>query len=310
MEDNNKFETEIDFKKLIKSPSRLFGWYFVYFTVLILLLGIYFVKNVDKISLNNVPAIYTDSLSLRPNVENKMGGMMPAVDLALISNPTNEFIEKGKKLFQTNCSSCHGNEGKGDGVAAAALEPKPRNLHQIDGWKNGREFKNLFLTLQKGIAGSGMVAYDFIPVSDRIAIIQYIRTFENYPVVSLEEINEIDNTYQLSKGKFSPNNIPLEKAAEKIIAENKIDDEKIKLANENINLYPNKNITDLFFNSVISKEKVFSIFSKVYLNKNDVSSWIEGLSKNPVEHGFSAKVSLLTNDELVELYQFLKKVLS
>jgi mono/diheme cytochrome c family protein len=35
---------------------------------------------------------------------------------------------KGKDIFATNCSACHGAGGKGDGVAAAALNPKPRDL--------------------------------------------------------------------------------------------------------------------------------------------------------------------------------------
>ena len=35
---------------------------------------------------------------------------------------------KGKETFQNTCAACHGPEGKGDGVAAASLDPKPRNL--------------------------------------------------------------------------------------------------------------------------------------------------------------------------------------
>ncbi|MGH7884520.1 MAG: c-type cytochrome [Thermodesulfobacteriota bacterium] len=35
---------------------------------------------------------------------------------------------KGKEKFDTICATCHGPAGKGDGVAAAALDPKPRNL--------------------------------------------------------------------------------------------------------------------------------------------------------------------------------------
>ncbi len=31
----------------------------------------------------------------------------------------------GKKLAETNCFTCHGASGKGDGPAAAALNPKP-----------------------------------------------------------------------------------------------------------------------------------------------------------------------------------------
>jgi cytochrome c oxidase cbb3-type subunit III len=35
--------------------------------------------------------------------------------------------EQGKKLYGQFCVSCHGQSGKGDGAAAAALNPKPRD---------------------------------------------------------------------------------------------------------------------------------------------------------------------------------------
>jgi mono/diheme cytochrome c family protein len=57
-------------------------------------------------------------------------------------------IARGNELFQANCASCHGKDGRGDGRAAAALDPRPANLktmarHHPDGdfaWKiaNGR----------------------------------------------------------------------------------------------------------------------------------------------------------------------------
>jgi len=34
----------------------------------------------------------------------------------------------GKKVFETYCVACHGALGKGDGAAAAALTPKPRDF--------------------------------------------------------------------------------------------------------------------------------------------------------------------------------------
>lgn len=34
----------------------------------------------------------------------------------------------GKTKYDTLCAACHGATGKGDGMAAAALNPKPRNL--------------------------------------------------------------------------------------------------------------------------------------------------------------------------------------
>jgi mono/diheme cytochrome c family protein len=33
-----------------------------------------------------------------------------------------------KIVFTTNCASCHGDKGEGNGPAAAALNPKPKNL--------------------------------------------------------------------------------------------------------------------------------------------------------------------------------------
>jgi mono/diheme cytochrome c family protein len=35
--------------------------------------------------------------------------------------------EQGKKLYEQFCATCHGQSGKGDGAAAAALNPKPRD---------------------------------------------------------------------------------------------------------------------------------------------------------------------------------------
>jgi mono/diheme cytochrome c family protein len=36
-------------------------------------------------------------------------------------------VEQGKKLYGQFCATCHGQSGKGDGAAAAALNPKPRD---------------------------------------------------------------------------------------------------------------------------------------------------------------------------------------
>ncbi len=36
-------------------------------------------------------------------------------------------VDEGKKLYGQFCVSCHGQSGKGDGPAAAALNPKPRD---------------------------------------------------------------------------------------------------------------------------------------------------------------------------------------
>jgi len=37
-------------------------------------------------------------------------------------------IEAGKSIFESNCITCHGAEGHGDGPATAALDPKSANM--------------------------------------------------------------------------------------------------------------------------------------------------------------------------------------
>lgn len=46
----------------------------------------------------------------------------PAAPVAAASAPTDP-----KELFKTRCVMCHGESGKGDGPASAALTPKPRD---------------------------------------------------------------------------------------------------------------------------------------------------------------------------------------
>ncbi|PIR21419.1 MAG: hypothetical protein COV45_01340 [Deltaproteobacteria bacterium CG11_big_fil_rev_8_21_14_0_20_47_16] len=48
--------------------------------------------------------------------------------LSISSTSVAADVAAGKTKFQQMCASCHGATGKGDGVAAASLNPKPRNL--------------------------------------------------------------------------------------------------------------------------------------------------------------------------------------
>jgi mono/diheme cytochrome c family protein len=42
--------------------------------------------------------------------------------------PTPDNLAKGKDLFSANCSPCHGADGRGNGPAAASLNPKPADF--------------------------------------------------------------------------------------------------------------------------------------------------------------------------------------
>jgi mono/diheme cytochrome c family protein len=62
--------------------------------------------------------------------------------------------DKGKALYAQQCASCHGAGGKGDGPAAAALNPKPMNFTD-KARMTGMKDQQLFDAIKKGGAGVG-----------------------------------------------------------------------------------------------------------------------------------------------------------
>lgn len=83
---------------------------------------------------------------------------------------------KGKAVFAANCAMCHGDAGKGDGAAGAALTPKPRNFTDkaIMSKKTDDE---LFKVVTKGSPNTGMAPYEkMLSEDDRWNAVAFIRT--------------------------------------------------------------------------------------------------------------------------------------
>lgn len=100
----------------------------------------------------------------------------PKFDITKVAEPwvsTPEIVAYGQKVFQTNCAMCHGAEGKGDGAAGAALNPKPRNL--VEGhWTQGEGMIAHYNVLLNGIKGSSMASYSHFKPADRWALVLYV----------------------------------------------------------------------------------------------------------------------------------------
>jgi mono/diheme cytochrome c family protein len=67
-------------------------------------------------------------------------GLWATLALAVLASPApaadDAAMKEAKEIFATRCSTCHGAGGKGDGAAAAALTPKPRDLTSADWQKS------------------------------------------------------------------------------------------------------------------------------------------------------------------------------
>src|SRR5437870_10586000 len=82
----------------------------------------------------------------------------PASDKKL-KNPltaTEENIEAGRALFNRNCASCHGDDGKAKTDVAAAMKVKPTDLtgHEMHGITDGE----IYWVITNGINKSAMPA--------------------------------------------------------------------------------------------------------------------------------------------------------
>jgi mono/diheme cytochrome c family protein len=67
---------------------------------------------------------------------------------------------EGKKLYTAYCSSCHGDQGKGDGMAARSLPIKPKD-HTDGATMNRLSDQNLTDTISKG--GGAVGKSSFMP---------------------------------------------------------------------------------------------------------------------------------------------------
>jgi mono/diheme cytochrome c family protein len=81
-------------------------------------------------------------------------------------------VANGKKLAETNCVSCHGASGKGDGPAAAALNPKPADWTspKVQGESDG----SLFWKISNG--RGPMPPWKHLPEKDRWDLVAFVKS--------------------------------------------------------------------------------------------------------------------------------------
>lgn len=92
------------------------------------------------------------------------------------ADPVN--LTKGTELYMTNCSPCHGKAGKGDGPAAANLNPKPRD-HSNGEYMSKLTDKHIGNVIKKGGAIAGfptMPAHPHLKHDEINAVLAFVRT--------------------------------------------------------------------------------------------------------------------------------------
>lgn len=87
-----------------------------------------------------------------------------------------EAADEGAMIFKTNCETCHGPQGHGDGPAGQSLDPKPKDLSELQKIA-GDDY--LFWRISAGKEGTSMVAWKGILSEEQIwQVVSFIRTLK------------------------------------------------------------------------------------------------------------------------------------
>ncbi len=84
-------------------------------------------------------------------------------------------------IYANQCAFCHGVSGKGDGPAAVALKPPPKDLSSAEYWKSAQP-DTLKLVIANGKPGTAMVPFkDKLTADEIAALVEHLRKFNSSP---------------------------------------------------------------------------------------------------------------------------------
>lgn len=301
-------EEEINFRKVLKNPIRWFGLIYLYFIILVIIGGLFYMDKMGSAYVNSITPSLNDSVRVVPQVQRVKGSVSQGVNITDIKNPSADLLKKGEQLYNTNCSSCHGTDGQGNGPAAVALNPKPRNFNSTNGWKNERNFYGLYKTLQEGIPGTAMTAYEFLPAADRVAIINHVFYIGNFPQVNDEIVSKLEQDFRISQGQSVAAQIPVEEAVQKMTEESLPAVQKVYSMVSYINNNPNEPGARIFNRIAVNKVNTLNYIQSAKILENGVDEFIRAVIRNSGRNGFNSGIIYLTRDEWNELYNFLSSL--
>ena len=131
------------------------------------------VKEADALSAAIVAKSSPDSVAtLAKGLANHLLAVYP-VPIAPAEVPN---VALGAKVFQSQCSACHGATGNGDGPVGLQLSPHPVAFTNTERARQRSVFA-LYQVVTQGISDTPMPSFAQLPESERWAVATYIGTF-------------------------------------------------------------------------------------------------------------------------------------
>jgi len=90
-------------------------------------------------------------------------------------------LESGRRVYEQNCSGCHGDSGDGAGPAARFLWPRPRIFRRgvfkfTSTESGGKPLRgDLYQVVTNGLAGASMPGFPLLPEEFRWDVVEYVR---------------------------------------------------------------------------------------------------------------------------------------
>lgn len=303
-------KNKLSFSGLLNDPIKIMAMIYPYFLVVIIGMGFLYIGNSGSLVQNKVAPQLDDTTVYVSDIKIEDAKIAKAVNLKSFAESSPAIVEAGQKLFLNTCASCHGAEGKGDGTAGVMLNPKPRNFHLAEGWKNGRKATEIYNTLQKGILATGMPGFDYLAPSDKIAIIQFIKTWmPNPPQDTPEEIANLDKMYSLSAGTNIPGTVPVASAEKLVQTEYLAKLQKINFVLSNLKSEKGQSSgAEIFFSVTTDQQKALTTLMNSSSWQTGEKEFLAVVTDNLSTNGFSGKVFSLSSSEISELFSLLKRV--
>ncbi|MCE3222902.1 MAG: putative Cytochrome c [Nitrospira sp.] len=99
--------------------------------------------------------------------------------IGLVLAQTSEEPDRGQSIYRQHCMDCHGASGRGDGIKAPFLSPRPGNL--ISAATSAKTDKELLRTIAQGKSHTAMPAWqEVLSTEEQLAVLQYIRSLVRF----------------------------------------------------------------------------------------------------------------------------------
>jgi high-affinity iron transporter len=99
-------------------------------------------------------------------------GLMENANLVLTPRQPPD-LQQGQALYQQHCALCHGMDARGDGPAAAGLDPAPIDFHDMER-ASRRSLFGLYNTITLGVSGTSMTGYSRLSDAQRWSLAFYV----------------------------------------------------------------------------------------------------------------------------------------